>query len=121
MLPYSLTIRETLNSSGVAALPPILVPPLALRLFSGSREIFWVGFAQPRQGTGQHQPILSSVNAFLAMYPAESTTNREHHCLYANNDHQKEAKMGKLRYRKTKVTLVIELLTGLVGTRSLKH
>lgn len=79
-------------------------------LSSGTREIFWVGFAQPRQGTGQHLPILSSVNAFLPMHPAESTTDSKHHCLYANNDHQQEAKLRKLRYSKTKVTLAREML-----------
>lgn len=111
MPPYTLTIRETLISSGVAALPSILEYHLWHSASLQGPEIFGVGSAQPRQGTVQHLPILSSINLFLAMYPAESTTNHKHHCLYANNDHQQEAKLGKLRYSKTKVTLVIEMLT----------
>lgn len=92
------TIRETLNSSGVAALPPILQCSLWHSASSqGPERFFWVGSAQPRQGTGQHLPILGSINAFLAASPAEGTTSRKH-CLRANNDHQQEAKMGKPRY-----------------------
>lgn len=64
---YTLTIRETLKSSGVAALPPILQRYLWHSASSqGPERFFWVGSAQPRQGNWTASTCPYSVQSTLS-------------------------------------------------------
>lgn len=105
MPPYTLTIRETLNSSRVAAFSHSRVPPLAVSFFPGSRETCFLGRLCPAQAGGWTAPAHSQLNqCFPGSIPsecyAEGTTNTTAFTLTMTS--RKEANTGKLRDSKKK-------------------